>query len=82
MSDEFPISPPSCLIPIGTLVRVGGDIPGRIATLTGAAGKVRYEITWWSGRERRQEWFETFEFTVDRLPVVWAIRPEEARQPC
>jgi hypothetical protein len=52
---------------------LGEDITGEILQVCIKSNSyVQYQVAWWSGRERRCEWLEAFEFTPvkdAKLPI-------------
>jgi len=65
---------------IGTEVQIGpGDetITGTVIQIAIAEhGKVQYQISWWSGRERKTEWLEAFEVVAGQPSVkIGFIKP-------
>jgi hypothetical protein len=59
------------VLPIGTPVLVGPEddpFPGRIEAVsvrgTTERPYVTYEVVWWDGRDRTDEWFERWQFAV------------------
>jgi hypothetical protein len=48
--------------PIGKKVKLEKDIPGIIiAILIEPKNRIQYKVSWWSGRDRKSEWFDSFE---------------------
>lgn len=52
--------------PIGSVVKLGCDDDPIIGEITAVCVRsndyVTYEVTWWSGRDRHQEWLTRAEF--------------------
>ena len=49
----------------GTSVKIGEDIPGSIDYVIVGQHSVIYNISWWSGRDRKEARFYDYEFKVD-----------------
>lgn len=48
---------PILVIPVGTPIKIGDDIDAIVAAvMIGDGSHVRYQVTWWDGKTRREEW--------------------------
>jgi hypothetical protein len=55
----------------GTKCKIGGTIDGLItAVVIDSNIQVQYKIVWWNGRQRKAEWFDPIEITIDNEPKI------------
>lgn len=54
---------------VGTKCLVGGDIPAYVTAVRLNGTAVDYQVAWWDGACRRDEYLDTFEITFDGEPT-------------
>jgi hypothetical protein len=53
------------VFPVGSQVRVNGDVSARVTAVVIRENSIAYEIIWWSGEQRKLECVESWEVLPD-----------------
>ena len=63
------------LFPPGTRVKIAdGEIEGVVTQACISAGpRIQYQVAWWSGREYKLQWLESFEVSGDYVNDAVAV---------
>ncbi len=56
--------------PVGTKVVISGDIPGVVAAIRINGVGVDYLVAWWDGKNRHNEFLDTFEIKFESEPTL------------
>lgn len=66
MGAKVPVPPPTPrpwreVYHPGAEVLIGGSVPAVVTAVMIRAGHTSYEVAWWDGRTRKNEWLQSFE---------------------